>query len=339
MAATIRDVAARIGVSPSTVSRVLNDTGLISEETKQQVYKAIQELDYHPNMLAQSFAKGKAGSIALVMDARAASDFSNIFFYQSVFAVETIIQEFGYHLIIASDRRLGSNQSPILEMVLGCRVDGLILPPTTANPELLKKLEQSRLPFVVLGQPITNHTKYSWVDVDNTLGAQMAVEHLYMQSYERIAYVTDNVKPVFEKKRLSGYMDAIKNRKNHSEQCLVNYTKNESEYIPHFRSLLNGEGAPDAFICSNNIIAFYTLRALRHCNKQVPRNAGVITFDNYPLAEYTDPPLTSINIDTFQMGRAAAELLMHGIQKHSTECEKVLVPTSINIRESTRRKG
>lgn len=337
MAATIRDVAMITGVSPSTVSRVINNKGVISQETQARVFKAMRELDYHPNSLAQSFAKGKAGAVLLVMDVSAQNEYSNTYFLQTIFAIETVLQENSFSLIISCERENEQGAS-IMQMIHSKRADGLILPPRAVGISLLESLRKNETPFVVLGQPKLGHQPYSWVDVDNELGARQAVEHLAGQGYGRIAFVGANREAVFMSKRFLGYSSAlVEYGLQSNESWQLDFSQDTEMYYQTIEGLLRREEAPDAFICSDNVIAFHTLQAAKKAGRRIPQDIGILTFDNYPLAEYTDPPLSSVNVDTFKMGQYAAQNLMKQIQTKSVEPRSSLLPTGLNVRLSTHK--
>ena len=201
MAATIHDVAKLAGVNPSTVSRALSGKAVITEETREKIYAAMRELDYHPNSVARSLASGLSGAIGVVVDAQDADAFSNVFFSRSLFAIEKVAQSRGYHVIIANGAKRAGGASSIEGLMLERKVDGLILPPSTLKSALLEKIEG--FPYVVLGQPDTARRGLSWVDVNNEQGGAMAVEHLRQMGYARIAYLGGGGRTGFVKRRVN----------------------------------------------------------------------------------------------------------------------------------------
>ena len=205
MAVTISDVAKLAGVNSSTVSRVINGKASITQETKDRVYAAMKELDFHPNSLARSLASGLCGAIGVVVDARDAEAFSNFFFSRSLFAIEQVAQEKGYQVIIANGAQ--SKGRTIENLMKERKVDGLILPPTTVNPSLMETVGD--FPYVVLGTPDTLRGVTCWVDNNNEQGSDLAVHHLQEQGYQRIAYLGGNQKRGFTIRRVRGYKKAI----------------------------------------------------------------------------------------------------------------------------------
>lgn len=330
MAATIHDVARLAGVNSSTVSRVLNGKATVMEETREKIYAAMRQLDYHPNSLARSLANGQSGAIGVVVDAEDAEAFSNVFFNRSLFAVEKVAQERGYHVILANGARHAGGMGSIEKLMLERKVDGLILPPSTVKPTLLKKIQS--FPCVVLGQPETVHHDVSWVDVNNAQGAEMGVAHLLEHGYRRVAYLGGQGRTGFSKRRVKGYEKALE-----KQEPLVFPTDGTVEGAERTAlEALGAAGRPDAFLCNDNLTAFGLLKATRTVNLRVPQDVGIVTFDNYPLAEYTDPPLTAVDVDTALLGEQAARLLFQHIDHH-TPSQQVLLGTTLIDRISSCR--
>lgn len=335
MTVTIKDIAKKVGVSPSTVSRALNGNSRISDITTKKIQEAMEELDYHPNSLARNFANGLTYCIGLVIDAQDENTFANAFFNRSVFAIEKVIQEHGYSLIITNDRKK-RDKSMVETLMLEKKVDGLIMPSSMIRPDLIKELNRMGFPFIVMGEPKKYKAETTWIDVDNEMGSRTAVEHLIQQGYSRIALVTEKANTVFTQKRLAGYMACLKEHKIPTQQeFIVEYGENINEDNQRIEKLALSERHPDAFLCGNNIIAFNVLKTLKNINYKVPEDIGIVTFDNYPIAEYTDPPMTAVDVDTYGLGIQAAEQLIRIIQDNSGATKHMYIPTNILVRESS----
>mgnify|MGYP000935953820 CR=1 FL=1 len=336
MTITIKDVARKAGVSPSTVSRVINGKGVISEETKIKINKVMEELHYHPNSLARNFANGSSYAMGLVIDAKDENTFSNAFFNRSVFAIETVAQNNGYNLLIVNDRDGIDSISSIEKLVFERKVDGLILPPSTIKPKLIKKFLELEFPFVVLGEPKLFKTESSWVDVNNKQGSENAIEHLVSKGYKRIAYVYDEKNNLFEQNRLEGYKNGLKKAGlKINDEYIIETPRDKEKYYEETVKILSGSNPPDAFLCSNNDIAFHVLKAIKAKQFIVPDQIGMITFDNYPIAEYMDPPLSVIDVDTYALGEQVANILLQKIERNNSSNQHTLISTKLILREST----
>lgn len=338
MAVTIKDIAKRVGVSPSTVSRVINGSSSISTETAQKIQEVMEELNYHPNSLARNFANGNTYSIGLVIDAQDDMSFANAFFNRSVFAIEMVAQSRGFNILITNDREK-QKTSPVENLVFEKKVDGIILPSSNLRPQLLQKLNQNNFPFAIMGEPQIYKAETSWVDINNMQGSEMAVGHLIAQGYTKIAFVTDRQETMFARNRLNGYYNGLSNAGiSVCNDFVIEGSGDLSWVYEAACSILMSSNPPDAFLCANNLIAFHVLKALKEKKIKVPNQVGVVTFDNYPIAEYTDPPLTSVDVDTFSLGEQVANILINKIQRESGKNQQTLISTNLIQRESTNRK-
>lgn len=331
MAATLQDVAHLAGVNPSTVSRVLNGKSVISAETKERVMAAIEKLDYHPNSLARSLASGHAGAIGVVLDAQDVGAFRNAFFSESQFAIEQYAQDKGYHVMVANGGQ--KSGSAVESLVLERKVDGLVMPPSTAHPSLLKKIQG--FPYVFLGQPDDDGDAINWVDIDNEHGARIAVEHLAAQGYQRIAYLGGSQRSDagFIMRRQKGYLNALSAG---SPTWLLATDGTPEHACEAATACLQSDLRPDAFLLDDNMAAVGLIRACRRLGLSIPQDIGAVTFNNYPLAEYTDPPLTAIDINTGLLGTETAKMLFDCLKENVTGRHKLITPALI-IRESTQR--
>ena len=328
MAVTIHDVAKLAGVNSSTVSRVLNGKATITPDTKERVYAAMRELDYHPNSLARSLASGLSGAIGVVVDARDAEAFSNVFFSRSLFAIEKVAQARGYQVIIANGAQ--SRGGTIEGLMKEHKVDGLILPPTTVKSALMETIGD--FPYVVLGTPDTLRGDTCWVDNNNEQGAEMAVRHLQKMGYHQIAYLGGYQKRGFTKRRVRGYQNANSGK----EIILSTDGTSENAYGEAIRELKK-ESHADAFVCNDNLAAFGLVKACRELRLRIPDEIGIVAFDNYPLAEYVDPPLTIVDIDTAMLGEQTAQLLFRRIENGGGS-QQIMLSTSLVIRASSERR-
>ena len=329
MAVTIHDVARLAGVNSSTVSRVINGKATISPDTKERVYAAMRALDYHPNSVARSLASGLSGAIGVVVDARDAEAFSNVFFSRSLFAIEKVAQSRGYQVMIANGAQ--DHGATVEHLMKERKVDGLILPPTTIRPSLMEAIGE--FPYVVLGTPDTLRSDTCWVDNHNEQGAEIAVRHLQEMGYGAIAYLGGYQKRGFTKRRVRGYQKTVGKGQ---ETVLSTDGTVENAYAVALEAL-GGEARPDAFVCNDNLAAFGLLKACRALHLAVPQDVGIVAFDNYPLAEYTDPPLTIVDIDTSMLGEQTAQLLFRRIDNR-TGNQQIMLSTALVRRASSERK-
>lgn len=337
MATTIKDIAKRVGVNPSTVSRVINGTASISEETKQKIKEAMEEMNYHPNSNARSLVNGSTFTIGLVIDAQNSDAFSNDFFIRSVSAIEAVTQERGFNLLICSDRTQ-QNGNAVKNLILEKKVDGILLPVSVITDELIDLLLNNSFPFVIMGEPDFVRDEIFWVDIDNRQGGQNAVEHLFKKGYMQPALLAENRNTMFERKRILGFQTAMALKEvSCSEKNIIECGSERESIQKAVDKILESEQAFDSIICINNDVAYHTIRELKERGKKVPVDFGIVTFDNYPLAEYMEPPLSVVDIDTYKLGEEAAKALFSIIKEPETQKKTVLVPTKIIERDSTKK--
>ena len=168
MSVTIKDVARAAGVSPSTVSRVLNKTAPISESTRNRIYHAMEELKYVPNDIARSFACGSARAIAIAINVADVQAFSNSFFNNTVFGIETAAHKNGYDLIVTGANNEHGGIDSLQKLIMSKKIDGLILPVSVLQPSIVQLIHTTNFPCVILGRLRADHSDISWVDIANS---------------------------------------------------------------------------------------------------------------------------------------------------------------------------
>lgn len=335
MTTTIKDIAKRVGVSPSTVSRVINRTASISEETKEKIYEAMKEMDYHPNSLARSLVNGNTFTIGLVIDAGNSDAFSNAFFIRSVSAIEAVTQQRGYNLLITNDANNESNNA-VKNLILENKVDGVILPVSIVTDELIDLLTGNKFPFVIMGEPEKSREEFCWVDMDNEKGGEDAVKHLIHRGYKHPVLFVENKGTMFERKRIQGFRNETERHGiTWHRENIIECGSEGTDIEKALKNVLLKNTETDSIICTNNTVAYHVLKELKRQKRRVPDDIGVVTFDNYPLAEYMEPPLTVVDVDTYKLGEAAAVALFNMIKEQKSKTEQKLLETRILEREST----
>ncbi len=331
MAVTLNDVAKKAGVSASTVSRVISGKEKISDKTKEKIFSIMKELDYHPNSQARNLATGSSQTIGLVINANEKDFYSNIFFSSSVFGIEKIAQDNSYNLIITNNQKKRNDKASIDTLLFEKKVDGIILPPLLLTKTLITKLKNNKIPFVILGEPNYFKDKISWVDINNTKGSNLATSHLYNKGYKQIAFLGGSENEIFTKNRIIGYKNSLNN-----QEPLIFNTENSEESITQAATEILKNKKVDSVICNDNITALILSKAAKEQNIQIPKDLGIITFDDYPLSKYISPALTSIVTDTYTQGEMAANMLFSLIQD-KTAITHSLIDVSLIERESSMR--
>lgn len=336
MGATIKDVARLAGVSHSTVSRVLNDKGVISEETKERIYSAMKELKYVPNDFARNFANGNPLTIALVIDVDKANDYSNSFFSNTVFGIETAAHNSGYSLMVVNGSKSLGGTEDVKRLAMGKRINGIIFPESIVNGELLESLDEQEFPYVILGRPQDVGSNSDWIDINNTQAGALATKHLLERGYKKIAFMSDGKDKVFNQDRIEGYRkELISNGIKFDQNLVVDGSASVESGSKLFKSLLKGKNQPDAFICSNDRMVVGLLRMALKENISIPNDLGIVCCDNTSIMELSLPSITCVNVDTFELGIQTADKLISLIENNATTGRQTMLSTSIVYRDST----
>jgi len=335
--ASIKDVAKAAGVSTSTVSRIINDNPAISTETRDKVLKIMKELNYVPNIMARGLSNQRAFTVTLAIDIDDVKSFNNPFFYEVMHGIETVVYQKDLCLIIANMQTIIKKESILKWLINGKRTQGVIFPSSIVNEKMIRELKKHKFPFVVFGEP-DSLEPIDWVDINNRQGGQQAVEHLLQQGYRKIAFVSGSRKEVFNKNRYKGYRDGLeKNGIFYDEEYVMEGGSAKNDGFNMMNSLLALKNRPDAVICTDNILSLGVMKAILNAGLKIPDDLGVISFDSFPVADLADPPLTTVDVDVFELGVQAANMLFTLIENPHARQQQSLIATSIQVRESTQR--
>lgn len=337
MGVTIEDVAKLAGVSKATVSRVLNNHPNIRPETYYKVKDAIETLGYYPNSIGRSFANQNTSTIGLIVDVDDSNSFGNPFFYQVQYGIEKALCAEGYYLLIVNQKEVSDPEESIAKLVFEKRVDGLILPESIVNSNLVAKIQEIKFPFVVIGSPAKSFD-VSWVDVDNKSAGFLATEHLIENGFKKINFICGSLKDKFNEYRFYGYKEALNKNSIFYDSKSIHYgisTKEEGKKITE--KLFTQQDKPDALIFTSNLSAFGALEVIKDKNIKIPNEVGLVSFDNDPIAELTDPQLTTIDINVFDLGFQAARLLISQIMDSTYSNQNYLLPVNLIVRGTSQR--
>lgn len=336
MKTTIKEVAQLAGVSPSTVSRVISDSPRISDETKKVVREAMESLGYHPNAIARSLVSKSTSTIGIVMPQSTERAFLNPFFPQALSGVSAAAHEQGYCILLSTGDNEKDQLSSIESIVMGGRVDGVIIMYSSVDNEVLDALKRMKVPAIVIGKPL-KPKDVLYVDNDNVKASFEVTEKLIKNGHKKIALISGAFKLVVSLDRLDGYMNALKKynipfRKEFIVELSEFITKGAYERT---MELLKSEDRPTAFVVTDDVMAFGVMDAIKESGLRIPEDIEIMSFNNVPSSELTNPSLTSVDIDAFSLGYEASKLIIEKI-KGEADRDKVIVPTKIVYRGSSR---
>lgn len=337
MKVTIKDIAKAAGVAKSTVSKVMNDSPKISEETKSRVREIIKQMNYTPSSIATGLARQSSNTIAILIDMSKESEFLNQFFYNIIGGVESVIGPLKYELTIANIQHDHEEGHFLHRLVLNKRVDGIIANTSVLTPELCAELNKLEFPYISIGEI---DSPGIWVDCDNELGGYLLTRHLLEQGYPSAAFIGGQKDEPLFLRRAAGYKRALEEAEIAvRSDWIINGRAVEEDGYTAAKLLLQSSEAPASIVCMSNFSAYGVLQAARELHIPVPTQLGIATFDEYPLSPYTSPPLTSLNMDTFQLGAQAGRLLMDKLDNTTSAASGQLLEPELIPRLSSRKSS
>lgn len=323
---TISDVAAKAGVSPSTVSRVLNDRPGISEETRARVLRAARELGYFPTMAGRGLALGQTGNLGFLTHYRHTLG-PRAFYGEILTGVDKEARRQGYHVIFSAD---GSGKFPT--MVEERRVDGLILAGCDIPRELIVALKLHRFPLVL----VDNH--YDMVNsvvIDNVGGAREAVTHLINLGHRKIAFICEWFGDLSFSERLRGYRMALEEHDIPVDEDLIAEglpRQPNSGYVAMQKIL--EKSIPSAVFAANDSTAIEAMRAIRERGLKIPDDIAIVGFDDGYVPSHTDPPLTTMRVFREKMGVMATRRLLELVEEPDQPPVHIKIFTELVVRAS-----
>lgn len=327
---TIKEIAKITGVSSATVSRVLNDNGRFSEETRKKVLSAIEEFDYQPNITAKSLRTSKSKTIGVIVP-----DITNEFFASIVLAIENYCLPFGYSVFICNTSEDEERESTYIKDLKAKGVDGLIY--LAGKMDVPNDLIKSGIPVVCIDRN-PNNKNVVFIESDNTGGGYKATEELLKKGCNRIVLLKDyrDVSPMIS--RFQGYRNALADYGIEFDPKLILNTRVDVSSAQQAISKLIEEGtAFDGIFAGTDGLALGALLALTEHNVQVPDEVKLVGFDNTLMSRYSFPPITTVHQDKEKLGTKAAEVLLNMINKESRKNVKknLVVPVELVIRKTT----
>ena len=323
--ATIRDVARMSGVSISTVSLALNETGRVSADTYQRIWAAAQAVGYAPNPVAQSLKSGRSRLIGMLV-----GDISNPFFGRMLKGVERSAIEHK-HLVIVSDS--GGNpdrELAILDHLSRQRVAGVILAPHGNSPEYVARVNQLGMPLVLIDHRIPG-VECDFVGSDNVLASAMLTEHLIRFGHRRIAHIAGRTGLYTTGRRLQGFLDTMQSAGIEVDPALIvdGHYDGERAYAEAMR-LMTRADRPTAILAANNVMALGALQAIIDLGFKCPQDISLTSIDDVPWGNVIQPRITMVVQQVDELARIASEWLLERINTRGGPVppprEHILIP-------------
>lgn len=326
--ATIKEVAAQAGVSIMTVSRVINETGPVAEETTERVLAAISALNYLPHRGARALASQKTHTIGLLFP-----EVNDLFFFQLMRGMQQFLLPNGYDLLLYSTARPAELDA--FHLPLGQHnTDGLMIFTDSLDEATLRRLHAARFPMVLLHRTPPAGVDIPSVSFENKDGAVKMVAHLLRCGHRRIAFLAGAPENEDSAWREAGYREALATADIAFDPQLLGVGRFEEETAVTVVTRWLKEKRPiDAIFAADDVSARGAIRAVQLAGLRVPEDIAVVGFDDALLSQYIDPPLTTVKAPIEEAGRAAAQQLLKLINTGTAD-PLTLLPTELVIRRS-----
>lgn len=308
---TIKDVAKLAGVSPSTASRVINNSSMISEATKERVRKAMQELDYSPNYSAQNLVNRHAKTIGIILPVRENQDFlaNNPFFMQIIQGITGVCTDHQYMVSLATGRTEEELIANLQTLIRSGHIKKFIFLYAKKNDPVFAFMAEQEVSCVIVGQSYEQYgDQIAFVDNDNYQAGQDLADFLMAKGYNQICYTYTDLDELVQADRYAGYEEVMRNHHRPSYGLALSRVDSEKNYQSLQRFLQNNRQI-QAFITCDDIMAIRLQKLFKEL-KISSRRYAVASFNNSILAELSIPALTSVEIFPLELGQKAAQLLL-----------------------------
>ena len=312
---TITEIANELGVSPSTVSRALNNNPAISDKTRKAVVKLAQKLNYQPNLLALNLLKKKTNTIGVIIP-----EITSYFFSSIINGIQDLVNPLGINIIIGQSNESYEEEKNIVQTFASIRVDGFLISPSSETKRFdhLETLVNNNIPLVIFDRDCEG-IKIDKVFVDEYKGAFQAVEYLIQTGCRRIAHIAGSMTLSTARHRLLAYKDALK---QHNLLIREEYIVESNGFAPEHgidptKQLLALSNPPDAIFAINDGVAIGAMYVIKEAGIVIPDEISIIGFDDDPHSCYFKPSLSTVWQPTYEMGMLSARILMKRINNNN----------------------
>ena len=337
MAATINDIAQEAGVSIATVSKVINNKAHVSPDTRKRVLQVMEQFHYTPNASAANLARRTSKNVLYADRFYKGLPYENPHMFDIICGVSHELSRKGYRLSLLNLDSCGKKPEAALEEAILSRVaDGIIVSSAFVTARTERLLLKHDFPQICIGEPQFD-TILSWIDTNNTLSSNLAVEHLVSTGCRTLAFMGGREEDRIFMDRLRGFRTAMERRGLEVKEEYITYNPPDVEAI--FQSaaaLLHLPVPPDGIICTNSLMAVGTMRAIQTRGLDIPGQVSLIAFDDHPYSPMVSPQPTIIDIDLFSLGVHAGNLLLKKIRDPAMLVQTYTALPRLLLRGTTR---
>ena len=331
MTATIKDIAKRIGVSVTAVSKALNDKKDVSDELKIRVKKVAEELDYSANTIAKRLVTNKSNTLGVFMFSRVSQKLDN-FGFQFIAGIMEEANKNDYDILLFSTDSDLLNEKSYLKLCKERRVEGAVLFGIRLDDPHVDELKNSPLPISIIDTYIRGKNLF-YITTNNQIGVNKALDYLWGLGHRRIAMINGHEKAQVSESRYNAFRDYLSKRDSFKPGLVFpGDFSQESGYL-WGRRILKMEQRPTAIFAASDLMALGVIQALKEAGQNLPSDMSIIGFDNLPSSEYVEPSLTTISQDGIRIGREAVRVILDRIAGKAIATKMILEPELI-IRDS-----
>ncbi|MCC3157229.1 LacI family transcriptional regulator [Hymenobacter sp. 15J16-1T3B] len=334
--ASIAELASKLNLSPSTISRALSGQGRISEETRQRVRQLAQELNYQPNHLAAALRKGRSNTLGVIVP-----HIDGDFFARVLKGIEHGATQAGFNVMVCQSNENAGHEKKNLDTLLTAQVEGILvsLSLTTKDVQHFEEVRRRDLPLVFFDR-VPELPQVSAVVLDDYQGAYQAVEHLLGQGCRRIAHIGGPQHLNICRNRYRAYCDALRAHDLPLDASLVHFCDlTLPEGRQAMETLLQRRPDLDAVFAANDLAVAGAMPVLRAAGRRIPQDVALAGFSNELFTLLTEPHLTTVDQRCEEMGRTAVRLLLDMVaeQPHQFAPRRVVLQPELVIRESSQQ--
>ena len=329
---TIIDIAKQLGISPSTVSRALSDHPDIKDETKEEIRKIAKELSYSPNPIAQSLKSNRTTTIGVIVP-----EIKHDFFSSAISGIEEVAYQSGYTIILCQSNESYEREVVNTNLLMHHRVAGIIvsISQNTKCSDHFQDLLKRKIPLVFFDR-VCEDVVASKVVIDDYKSAFDAVTYLVRKGYQRIGHLAGPKELGICRKRRQGYLEALEQAQIPRPNDLVRYGGlHEQDGYKSMDAFLKEHVKPDAIFAVNDPVAIGAFQKIKEAGLRIPGDVAIMGFSNNKITSLVDPPLTTVDQPSFEMGRKSAELVIDIIEDKMIEPQTIVLDAKLIERAST----
>lgn len=331
MSTTLKDVAEKLNISVSTVSRVVNNKSYVNPKTREKVLKALEELNYSPNQVARSLKNKSTNTVGIVIP-----DISEDFFSYVIKGIDHVLVENGYSIILCDTGEKAEREELYLNLLIEKQVDGLILATVSKNHTLIQNIMNRGTPVIFIDNLPKLKSGYDSVIIDNAKASYMAVEHLIELGHRNIGIIAGKQDETTGYERLAGYKKALQeNNFNIDENLIAIGDFKEKSGYDNMKMLLEKNSSMSAVYVTSSKMTYGAIKAIKEKGLRIPEDIALIGFDVHDPSGLITPSITTILQPEENIGKSAAELILKKLKEKEQEYhQKIVHEPQILIRDS-----